>query len=159
LKTRDKFKVVAVTRNVEAQKSKALAKAGAILVKADMNDLGSLKKAVQGADFIFGVTDFLTAQSIEVETAQGLNLLKAAESTTKTLKGYIWSNLPDARIQPVPYQNVIHFNAKNDIAKMIRKSTVRNVLIEVRLGPYFQNFLKAPQVYGPQQVRVFLAIN
>jgi hypothetical protein len=137
---------------VERDKSKALAEAGATLVQADMSDLDSLKKAVQGADFIFGVTDFLTAQSVEVETTQGLNLLKAAESTIDTLKGYIWSNLPDARVQPVPYQNVMHFNAKNDIAKEIRKSTVGNVLIEVRLGPYFQNFIKAPQVYGPQKV-------
>lgn len=137
---------------MESAKSKALAKAGAALVHADMNDLNSLKKAVQGADFIFGVTDFLTAQSVEVETSQGLNLLKAAESTIDTLKGYIWSNLPDARIQPIPYQNVIHFNAKNDIANEIHKSIVADVLIEVRLGPYFQNFIKAPQVYGPQKV-------
>lgn len=141
-----------MTRNVEGDKSKALAEAGAMLVQADMNDLDSLKKAVQAADFIFGATDFLTAQSVEVETAQGLNLLKAAESTTDTLKGYIWSNLPDARSQPVPYQNVIRFNAKNDIAKGDPEVNSRDVLIEVRLGPYFQNFLKAPQVYGPQQV-------
>lgn len=42
-----------MTRNVEGDKSKALAEAGAMLVQADMNDLDSLKKAVQGADFIF----------------------------------------------------------------------------------------------------------
>jgi len=151
LKSGSSINVLAVTRNVDSDKSRALAEAGANLVQSDMNDLDSLKEAVRGADFIFAVTDFLTAQSIEVETAQGLNLLKAAESTIDTLKGYIWSNLPDARIQPVPYQNVIHFNAKNDIAKEIRKSKVGDVLIEVRLGPYFENFLKAPQVYGPQK--------
>jgi uncharacterized protein YbjT (DUF2867 family) len=145
---------VAITRNANSDKAKALESKGAELVTADQNDLESLVKAVKGANVIFGVTDFLTAQSIEKETAQGFNILHAAESTLDTLEAYIWSNLPDARTQHVPYQNVIHFNAKNDVAKEIRKSEgVAKLLIEVRLGPYFQNLLKAPQVYGPQKVR------
>ena len=37
--------VLATTRNLESDKSKALAAAGAILVQADMNNLGSLKNA------------------------------------------------------------------------------------------------------------------
>ncbi|TKA78401.1 hypothetical protein B0A49_02345 [Cryomyces minteri] len=146
-----KYAVRAVTRNPESDKSKKLAEAGLTLVQADMNNLASLKKAVKGAHYIFAVTDFITAGNVQTETKQGLNILEAAKTTLDTLEAYIWSSLPDARTQPIPYQNVVHFNSKNDIAKEIRRSAVGRVLTEVRLGPYYQNFVKAPQDYGPQK--------
>lgn len=117
-----------------------------------MNDLESLKKAVKGANIIFAVTDFIGAGSIGKETQQGINILDSALTTLETLETFIWSNLPDARSQEVPYQNVIHFNSKNDIAKRIKASPLQKVLTEVILGPYYQNFVKAPQVYAPQKV-------
>jgi hypothetical protein len=104
------------------------------------------------AQVIFGVADFMVAGIIEAETRQGISMLDAALSTLDTLEAIIWSGLPDATTSEIPYQNVIHFNAKNDIAKRMRISALANALIEVRLGPYLQNFVKAPQVYGPQKV-------
>ena len=78
--------------------------------------------------------------------------MDAALTTLDTLELFIWSNLPDARVQHAPYQNVLHFNSKNDIAKRIRASKLKDVMVEVRLGPYYENMTKAPQVYGPQKV-------
>jgi hypothetical protein len=112
-----------------------------------------LKKAVQQANTIFAVTDFVTAGSIEKETQQGINILDAALTTLDTLETFIFSNLPDGRTQDVPYQNIIHFNSKNDIVKRIKASPLQNVLTEVIIGPYYQNLVKAPQVYAPQKVR------
>jgi hypothetical protein len=152
LKTKGQYHILAVTRNKKSDKARKLEEAGATLVQADQNDLESVKKAVKGAQIIFGVTDFIGAGSVEAETQQGINMLDAALSTMDTLEAFIWSNLPDARTAKVPYQNVIHFNAKNDIATRMRASVLADVLIQVRLGPYFQNFVKAPQVYGPQKV-------
>lgn len=152
LKTKGQCDILAVTRNKDSDKAKRLEDSGATLVQADQNDLESVKRAVRGAQVIFGVTDFMGAGSIEAETRQGINMLDAALSTRDTLEAFIWSGLPDARISKFPYHNIIHFNAKNDIAKRMRASALANVLIEVRLGPYFQNFVKAPQIYGPQKV-------
>ena len=55
---------------------------------------------VQGSTAIFAMTNFFEAlptlgieKSMEIETAQGLNLAKAA-AKTPTLKHYLWSTLP-----------------------------------------------------------------
>ncbi|CZR68135.1 uncharacterized protein PAC_18034 [Phialocephala subalpina] len=152
LKASGKYTVLAVTRNKGSDKAKKLAEAGAKLVEADMNDLVPLKKAVKGANVIFAVTDFIGAGSNEKEKQQGINILDSALTTLETLETFIWSNLPDARVQEVPYQNVIHFNSKNDIAKYIKASPLQKVLTEVILGPYYENFVKAPQVYAPQKL-------
>ena len=78
LKNPNEYNVRAVTRNKTSDKAKALAAAGAELVQADMNDLESLKFAVEGASVIFGLTDFISAGSAEIEIQHGTNLLNAA---------------------------------------------------------------------------------
>ncbi len=52
------FQVRAVTRNPDSEKAKALKTAGAEVVKADLNDTGSVERAVQGAYGVFLVTDY-----------------------------------------------------------------------------------------------------
>jgi hypothetical protein len=152
LKASDTFIVRAVTRNKASEKAKKLEDAGAVLVEADLDEPTSLKRAVHEANFIFAVTDFIAAGSIERETQQGINIIAAALTTLDTLETFIWSNLPDARTQNVPYQNVFHFNSKNDIASRIKASPLQNALTEVIVGGYYQNFVKAPQLYAPQKV-------
>lgn len=143
LKTRDKYIVRAVTRNKGGVKAKKLEETEATLVQADLNDLDSLQRAVNGANIIFGVTDFIGAGRIATEMQQGINMLDAALTTLDTLEAFIWSSLPDPRTLEIPYKHVIHFNSKNDIAERMRASLLGRVLIEV------QNFVKAPEVYGP----------
>lgn len=117
-----------------------------------MSDLASLKKAVKGASIIFAVTDFISAGSLEAEIEQGSNILDAALATLDTLEVFIWSNLPDAKSQKIPYQNVIHFNSKVEITKRMKVSQLSGILTEVRVGAYYQNMVKAPQLYGTQKV-------
>lgn len=123
------------------------------MVEADMSDLASLKEAVKGASVIFAVTDFIAAGSIETETQQGLNIQEAALATFDTLELFIWSTVPDPRAQKIPYQNVIHANSKIEIGKSLQASKLGGILTEVRVGAYYQNMVKAPQLYGVQKVR------
>lgn len=57
LKTQD-YKIRGLTRNTASAKAKALADKGVEVVAADLDDVSSLKKAFEGANAIFAVTDF-----------------------------------------------------------------------------------------------------
>jgi len=61
------FTARALTRNVNSDKAKELAKLGAEVVAADVDNLESLKKAFQGADGAFCVTFFWEHFSPEKE--------------------------------------------------------------------------------------------
>lgn len=45
----------------------------------------------------------------------------------------------------------MHFNSKNEIAKRMSASPLGDILTEVRVGAYYQNMVKLPQLYGPQK--------
>lgn len=52
------WKVRGVTRNPDSAASQKLAARGVEIVKADLDDPGSLDPAVEGANAVFAVTDF-----------------------------------------------------------------------------------------------------
>jgi len=59
---------------------------------------------------------------MEVESAQGINLAKAA-AATPTLKHYIWSTLPNTKKISGGKYIVPHFEAKNQIDAYIKSDT------------------------------------
>lgn len=89
------FKARALTRNVNSDKAKALAQAGAEVVEANVDDLESLKRAFKGAHGAFCVTFFWDHFSAERETQQATNLANAAKAAG--VQHAIWSTLEDAR--------------------------------------------------------------
>jgi len=89
------FTARALTRNVNSEKAKALAKLGAEVVPADVDDVESLKRAFKGAYGAFCVTFFWEHMSPEKETTQARNLAKAAEHAG--VQHVIWSTLEDSR--------------------------------------------------------------
>jgi uncharacterized protein YbjT (DUF2867 family) len=89
------YSVRAVTRKVDSDKAKSLAKAGAEVVAADMDDEASLKKACAGAHGVFVVTNFWEHFLAEKEIAQATHAAKAAEAAG--VKHVIWSTLEDTR--------------------------------------------------------------
>lgn len=116
------FAVRAVTRKPDSDKAKALAKAGAEVVAADMDDVASLEKAFQGAYGAFCVTNFWEHLSPEKEMAQAANMAEAAKKTG--LQHVIWSTLDDTR-EKVPLSDnrmptlmekykVPHFDGKGE---------------------------------------------
>jgi len=89
------FAVRAITRDPDKDKAKALAARGAEVVKADIDDVESLKKAFAGAHGVYGVTNFWEHFSAEKEKAQAQNIADAAKAAG--VKHVIWSTLDDTR--------------------------------------------------------------
>ncbi len=116
------FAARALTRDVNAEKAKALAKLGAEVVAANVDDEASLQKAFQGAYGAFCVTFYWEHFSPEKELAQATAMAKAAKQAG--VQHVIWSTLEDTR-QWVPLNDnrmptlmgkykVPHFDAKGE---------------------------------------------
>jgi len=116
------FTARAITRDVNSDKAKELAKLGAEVVAADLDDPASIKKAFQGAYGVFCVTFFWNHFSPEKEIAHATAMAQAAKHAG--LKHVIWSTLEDTR-KWVPLSDnrmptlqgkykVPHFDAKGE---------------------------------------------
>ena len=137
----------AITRNVISAKAKALAKAGAEVVRADLDDEESLKRAFAGAYGAFCVTNFWEHFSPEKEYAQAGNMARAAKSAG--VKHVIWSTLEDTRKQ-MPLSDdrmptlqgkykVPHFDAKGEADQIFRDVGVPTTFLVTSF--YWDNFI------------------
>lgn len=89
------FLARAVTRNPESDAARALAALGAEVVAADIDDQGSLERALAGAYGAYFVTFFWAHFSPEREKAQAASMAQAAR--TVGVRHAIWSTLEDTR--------------------------------------------------------------
>jgi uncharacterized protein YbjT (DUF2867 family) len=89
------FSCRAITRDPSKDKAQTLASAGAEVVKADLDDVESLKKAFAGAHGVYAVTNFWEHFSAEKEKAQAKNIAEAAKAAGVT--HVVWSTLEDTR--------------------------------------------------------------
>ncbi len=89
------FAVRALTRDVTSDSAKALAKAGAEVVAADIDDTASLTAAFEGAYGVYGVTFFWAHFSPEREIANAKSIAEAAKAAG--VEHVIWSTFEDAR--------------------------------------------------------------
>ena len=89
------FAVRAVTRDPNSEKAKEVAKMGAEVIAADVDDLQSLKRALNGAYGAYFVTFFWAHFSPEKEMAEAKNMATAAKEAD--LKHVIWSTLEDVK--------------------------------------------------------------
>jgi len=116
------FAVRALTRNPASAKARALAKLGAEVVEADVDDPSSVAKAFEGAYAAYCVTFFWDHFSPEREFAQASAMAHAAKKAG--LEHVIWSTLEDTR-KFVPLDDdrmptlmgrykVPHFDAKGE---------------------------------------------
>lgn len=85
----------AITRDPNKSPARDLAAKGAEVVKADLDDVESLKKAFTGAHGVYGVTNFWEHLSAKKETAQAKNIADAAKAAG--VAHVIWSTLEDTR--------------------------------------------------------------
>jgi uncharacterized protein YbjT (DUF2867 family) len=90
-----RFAARALTRDVKSDKAKELARLGAEVVAADVDDEESLKKAFEGAYGAFCVTFFWHHLSPERELAEATSMARAAKHAR--LQHVIWSTLEDTR--------------------------------------------------------------
>jgi uncharacterized protein YbjT (DUF2867 family) len=96
------FKPRAITRDVNSEKAKALAAAGAEVVAADVDDPATLRRAFEGAHGAYCVTFFWHHMSPERELAEAGSMAEAAKQTG--VAHVIWSTLEDTR-RFVPLQD------------------------------------------------------
>lgn len=89
------FHVRALTRDTRSDKARELARLGAEVVKADLDDLRSLNTAFEGAYGAFCVTNYWEHHSPEKEIEQAGNMAEAAKQ--QGVKHVIWSTLEDTR--------------------------------------------------------------
>src|SRR5215471_13966468 len=71
-------RVRAVTRNPGSAKGNELARAGATLVAASLEDTAALTRALEGATSMFAVTTF--TGGLEAETRDGISAANAAKA-------------------------------------------------------------------------------
>ena len=116
------FAARAITRDVNSDKARELAKLGAEVVAADIDDEDSLSRAFEGAYGAYCVTFYWAHLSPEKELAEAGNMARAAKRAD--LRHVIWSTLEDTR-KWVPLSDdrmptlmgkykVPHFDAKGE---------------------------------------------
>lgn len=141
------FVARALTRDVNSDKAKALAKLGAEVAVADLDDLESLKRAYAGAYGAFCLTNFWEHFSPEKELTQAKNMAQAAKHAQ--LQHVIWSTLEDTR-KWVPFSDnrmptlmgkykVAHFDAKGEADRLFAELGVPTTFLLTSF--YWENLI------------------
>jgi uncharacterized protein YbjT (DUF2867 family) len=141
------FTVRAITRDVNSEKARELAKLGAEVVAADVDDPESLRRAFQGAYGAFCVTFFWAHFSPEKELAEARGMALAAKQAG--LKHVVWSTLEDTR-KWVPLGDdrmptlmgkykVPHFDAKGEADKSFTEAGVPTTFLHTSF--FWDNFI------------------
>jgi uncharacterized protein YbjT (DUF2867 family) len=141
------FAVRAITRKPDSDKGKALAKAGAEVVAADLDDVESLTRAFTGAYGVYGLTNFWEHFSGDKELQQGRNIAAAARNAG--VKHVIWSTFEDTRDRLPLSDNrmptlqgkykVAHFDAKAEANKAFTEGGVPTTFLYTSF--YWENFI------------------
>ena len=126
------FAVRALVRNPETDAARALARAGAEVVAADVDDEASLARAFAGAHGAYCVTFYWAHFSPDKELAQAGSLARAARAAG--VRHALWSTLEDTRrFVPLESQRmptlmgrykVPHFDAKGEADELFRQAGV-----------------------------------
>jgi uncharacterized protein YbjT (DUF2867 family) len=123
------FAARAVTRKVDSDKAKELARLGAEVVAGDLDDQATLERAFRGAHAVFGVTNYWEHFSPERELTQATAIARAAKQAA--VAHVIWSTLEDTR-RWMPLSDdrmptlmgkykVPHFDAKGEADKVFQQ--------------------------------------
>jgi uncharacterized protein YbjT (DUF2867 family) len=141
------FAARALTRKTDSDKARALAKQGAEVVAADLDDVESLKRAFAGAYGAFCLTNYWELFSPEKELAQARNMAQAAKAAG--VRHVIWSTLEDTR-KWVPLSDnrmptlmgkykVPHFDAKGEADEVFKQAGVPTTWLLTSF--YWDNFI------------------
>ena len=129
--------VRAVARDPHSSQAKSLAKAGARLVPASLEDTAAITKALEGATSLFAMTTPFGGGT-EAETRQGVAAADAAKAAGVHL---VFTSVGSANRQT----GVPHFDSKYEVEKHIAKIGARATI----LGPvYFMENLS----FGKEQL-------
>jgi len=141
------FTARAITRDANSDKAKELAKLGAEVVAADIDDAESLERAFAGAYGAYCVTFFWAHFSPEKELAEAKAMAQAAKHAG--LQHVIWSTLENTR-QWVPLSDnrmptlqgkykVPHFDAKGEANQFFTALGLPVTILNTSF--YWENFI------------------
>jgi uncharacterized protein YbjT (DUF2867 family) len=141
------FTVRAVTRDPQSEKARELAALGAEVVKGDIDDPESMRKAFEGAYGAYLVTFFWHHMSPEKELAEARILAQAVKDAG--VHHVIWSTLEDTR-KFIPLDDdrmptlqgkykVPHFDAKGEANNIFEELKVPVTLLHTSF--YWDNYI------------------
>lgn len=141
------FTARAVTRDINSDKAQELARLGAEVVAADIDDPQSVEKALEGSYGAYFVTFFWAHFSVEKEQAEAAIFANAAKKAG--LKHAIWSTLEDTR-EYIPLSDnrmptlqgkykVPHFDGKGESDKLFIEAGVPTTFLLASF--YWDNFI------------------
>src|SRR5215471_15339478 len=107
------FHLRGLTRTPDSQRAAALARQGIEIVKGDLDDEATLRRALAGAWGVFGVQNAQTA-GVEREEAQGKRLATIAREAG--VEHYVYTSLGSAHKQT----RIPHFDSKWRIEETVR---------------------------------------
>jgi len=133
LKRGEKYKILALTRDVESEKAKKLKEKGITLIQGDLDDKKLLEETLKG-NAVYGVFCVTTpfGAGIQAEITHGKNLADAAKAAG--IKHFVFSSVGQANADT----GVPNFESKYEIEKYI-KSLGLNFTI-IRPVAFFDNF-------------------
>jgi uncharacterized protein YbjT (DUF2867 family) len=156
------FTVRAVTRKPDSEAGRALAKAGAEVVAADIDDAASVQRAMSGAYGAYCVTNFWEHFSPAKELAQAAAMADGAAGAG--VQHVIWSTLedtraffaPDGKRMPVLMgkYNVPHFDAKGEADALFTSRVPTTLLYTSFYWDNLIHFGMGPKT-GPDGVLAF----
>src|SRR5260370_9173944 len=114
-------KVRAVTRDPNSSQAESLAKGGATVVAASLEDTAALTKALEGATSLFAMTTPFGGGT-DAETRQGVAAADAAKAAGVHL---VFTSVNSANRQT----GVPHFDSKYEVEKHIAKVGVRATIL------------------------------
>ena len=123
--------VWALTRNPETPRARALATRGVLMVKGDMDDVESLRRAMSGVHGTYSVQDFWTVGARH-EVQQGKNVADAAAAAG--IEHFVFSSVGGAERS----SRIEHWDSKWEIEQHIRKLGLPATMI--RPASFMENY-------------------
>ena len=126
------YPVKVMTRNPKSEKAQALAKAGAQIIHGDLDDAGSLEKALKGMWGVFAVQNTWEA-GVEKEEVQGKRIAEVARKSG--VEHFVYSSVGSAHRKT----GIPHFDNKWRVEETVRKLGFPSHTV-IRAAFFMENF-------------------
>jgi uncharacterized protein YbjT (DUF2867 family) len=135
LLARGRFDVRALTRKPDSAAAQELRELGAEIVQGDLDDIASIRAALEGCYGVFGVTNFW--EHFAKEESQGRNLVNAVAEAK--IQHFVFSTLPPIEKVTGGALRSPHFDLKAEHEQLARSLGIPSTFVHVPF--YYENFL------------------